>query len=207
MILRQRDTYVNNLANCLVDGQTLRTVPALIKRIIEEDAWQERTVSKPGEVAKFKRFSDFVEAYQSEGLHTTVSTLMKLCEDDPVARDMISQVEAGGRGAPNGNQNASKTNIDNVNICFGDDAPKQDTGTGNATTYAMRRLAKDAPEFHAKVIAGELTPNKAMVEAGLRVPPMQMPQDPTKAGQYLAQRVDRAWMEEMLDVFYSQISD
>ena len=69
----------------------------------------------------------------------------------------------------------------------------------------MRRLAKDAPEFHAKVIAGELTPNKAMVSAGLRVPPMQMPQDPTKAGRYLACRVDRAWMEEMLDVFYSKI--
>lgn len=205
MILRQRDTYVNNLAKCLVDGQTLRTVPALIKRIIQEDAWRERVVSQTGEVARFKRFKDFVEAYPPEGLHTTISLLLDICKtyEDTVAYDLISQVESGRRGAPPGNQNASKTNDNNINICFGDN--DRETGTGTSTTYTMRRLAKDAPEYHAKVIDGEMTANKAMVAAGLRVPPFQMPQDPSKAGAYLAQRVDREWMEEMLDVFYAQI--
>ena len=118
---------------------------------------------------------------------------------------MIAQTEAGDRGGnnnPYGAKGKPGINVDNINIDYDRETG---AGTGNATTYAMRRLAKDAPEFHAKVIAGELTPNKAMVSAGLRVPPMQMPQDPTKAGRYLACRVDRAWMEEMLDVFYSKI--
>ena len=205
MILRQRDTYVNNLAKCLIDGQTLRTVPELIKRIIEEDAWRERVVSQTGEVAKFKRFKDFVEAYPPEGLRTTINLLIDICKsyDDMQAVAMIAQTEAGDRGGnnnPYGAKGKPGINDNNVNIDY-----DRESGTGNATTYTMRRLAKDAPEFHAKVIAGELTPNKAMVSAGLRVPPMQMPQDPTKAGRYLACRVDRAWMEEMLDVFYSKI--
>lgn len=203
MILRQRDTYVNNLAKCLVDGQTLRTVPALIKRIIQEDAWRERVVSQTGEVARFKRFKDFVEAYPPEGLHTTISLLLDICKtyDDTVAYDLISQVESGGRGNPTGNNQHKAGNHNNIMISSGDSGATQ----GTSSTYTMRRLAKDAPEYHAKVIDGEMTANKAMVAAGLRVPPFQMPQDPSKAGAYLAQRVDREWMEEMLDVFYAQI--
>jgi hypothetical protein len=32
----------------------------------------------------------------------------------------------------------------------------------------MRRLRKDRPDIHARVLAGELTPHAGMIEAGLR---------------------------------------
>lgn len=39
---------------------------------------------------------------------------------------------------------------------------------GNRTTYLVRRLERDHPELHAKVVAGELSPHRAAVEAGWR---------------------------------------
>jgi len=39
---------------------------------------------------------------------------------------------------------------------------------GNSRAYALRRLRKDRPDIHARVLAGELTPHAGMTEAGLR---------------------------------------
>ena len=39
---------------------------------------------------------------------------------------------------------------------------------GNATTYTLRRLARDAPELLDRIEAGELTVNQAAIEAGIR---------------------------------------
>lgn len=40
--------------------------------------------------------------------------------------------------------------------------------TGNAAAAGIRRLRKDRPDIHARVLAGELTANAGMVEAGFR---------------------------------------
>ena len=72
---------------------------------------------------------------------------------------------------------------------------------GTSTAFTMRTLEKRAPAIHAEVLAGELSPHAAMVKAGLRVPPFQMPRDPTKAGKYLADRVDAEWMLACYDAF------
>lgn len=40
--------------------------------------------------------------------------------------------------------------------------------TGTSTERALRKLRKDAPDLHAKVLAGEVTPNAAMIRAGFR---------------------------------------
>ena len=42
---------------------------------------------------------------------------------------------------------------------------------GNGTEYALRRLARDAPEILAKVQSGELTVNQAAIQAGIRKKP------------------------------------
>ena len=72
---------------------------------------------------------------------------------------------------------------------------------GNSTAFTMRTLEKRAPTIHAEVLAGELSPHAAMVKAGLRTPPFQMPRDPVKAGKYLADRVDAEWMLACYDAF------
>ena len=40
--------------------------------------------------------------------------------------------------------------------------------TGNTSAAALRRLRKSRPAILARVLAGEITPNKGMVEAGFR---------------------------------------
>ena len=39
---------------------------------------------------------------------------------------------------------------------------------GNRAAYALRRLRRDRPDIHARVLAGELSPHAGMVEAGFR---------------------------------------
>jgi hypothetical protein len=43
------------------------------------------------------------------------------------------------------------------------------TGTSRAT--ALRRLRKDRPDIHARVLKGELSAHAAMIEAGFRKKP------------------------------------
>ena len=59
-----------------------------------------------------------------------------------------------------GQHGGDRSKVNNINH---DKATK-----GTSNTYALRKLRKDRPDLHAKVIAGELTPNSAMVEAGFR---------------------------------------
>jgi hypothetical protein len=45
---------------------------------------------------------------------------------------------------------------------------KPNAPTGTSTEAALRRLAKDRPDLHTRVLAGEITAHAAMVEAGFR---------------------------------------
>lgn len=39
---------------------------------------------------------------------------------------------------------------------------------GTSREYALRRLRKDAPKLHARVLSGQMSPHAAMVQAGFR---------------------------------------
>jgi hypothetical protein len=41
---------------------------------------------------------------------------------------------------------------------------------GTSRTYALARLRRDRPDLHDRVLAGELSPHAAMVQAGIRPP-------------------------------------
>jgi hypothetical protein len=57
--------------------------------------------------------------------------------------------------------------------------PGADRGTSKA--YLTRRLKRDHPELAAKVEAGELTAHAAAIQAGIKVPVIQIPKDPERA--------------------------
>ena len=40
--------------------------------------------------------------------------------------------------------------------------------SGNSRAAFLRRLRKDRPDIHARVLAGELSPHAGMIEAGFR---------------------------------------
>ena len=208
----QNDTYVSTLARALAEGQSLADVPGLMKNIIKSDMWRDRIVRQTGQQATFKRFRDFVEAYPPEGLRTTISMLIQICNTygDMEAVAMIAQVEAGERGGnnnPNGIGGKSGKQLDIVNINNVNIDKVQETGAGNSTPYTMRRLAKDAPELHKAVVSGDLSPNAAALQAGFRRRKFQMPDTPEAAGKYLAERVDVEWFMAMVDSYYRHIEE
>ncbi len=61
--------------------------------------------------------------------------------------DLIDQARQRNRGAQQGNTN--RTNVDNVNIRSDEQRPD-----GNSTEAALRRLRKDRPDLHQRVIMG-----------------------------------------------------
>lgn len=58
----------------------------------------------------------------------------------------------------------------------------------NSSARALRALRTHAPEQHARVLAGELSPHRAMVEAGLRKPTWTAPADIDDLARALARR-------------------
>jgi len=48
---------------------------------------------------------------------------------------------------------------------------------GDSASYKLQMLKRDAPEYAEKVIRGEISANKAMVEAGLRLEKVTIPVD------------------------------
>jgi hypothetical protein len=49
---------------------------------------------------------------------------------------------------------------------------------GNQAAYLTSRLKRDCPDLHARVVAGELSPYAAAIEAGFRKPAMTVPAEP-----------------------------
>ena len=103
--------------------------------------WRERIVTQTGEVAKFKTFREFVEAYPPEGLHTDITFLIQLCNqfDDMEAVHLLSGAEAGNKGGSRNPYGAAgkpeSININNINI-----DNRQKTAMGNSTAFTMRTL-------------------------------------------------------------------
>ncbi len=83
---------------------------------------------------------------------TDLATVKRLCRDDMEAVDLVDSVTI----APNHRPVSS----DNVTTSV------EPAKRGNRADAAIRRLRKDRPDLHARVLAGELSPHAAAIEAG-----------------------------------------
>jgi hypothetical protein len=81
---------------------------------------------------------------------------------------------------------------------------------GNAQTYLLRRLARDAPEVLERVKSGEIkSARAAAIEAGIikPVPTVRLVPDPTRAAASIVERMDRAWCVALATAIAEQIRD
>ena len=81
---------------------------------------------------------------------------------DTEAETLYSEAVTGKAGNPAGSNQHQKQDGNSDNITISTD------GRGTSLSYGLRRLHKQAPELHKRVLAGELTTNAAMIEAGFR---------------------------------------
>ena len=110
-------------------------------------------------------------AEKPEGLGTTIQRLKDLCQHDPEALNLIDsalQRPAGGPNNPEGiggwSNKPKVDNVDNIHV----DKIERPSGTSRAA--GLRRLRKDRPDLLDKVVAGEMTVNRAAIDAGFRKP-------------------------------------
>ena len=177
--LREADAIVDSLGKAMQSGETgLRYVPALLLRVVNEDLWRERVIAQTGERVAFERFLDFVTTQPLEGLGADLPALRRLCADNPAALDAIDRATKQPEGGDKRSA-AYKNTVDNIN---------GDRPDGTSAAYALRKLRSDAPDAHARVLAGELSPHAAMVEAGFRRKTLQIPTDVEGAAQVLMRR-------------------
>jgi hypothetical protein len=134
------------------DG-TLGNIPGLLKRVLKEEMWRKRELDHPARIVEHERFEDWVTAKPLDGIGATVDMIRNLVRDDVEACDLLDRElkRPVGYNLP----------VDNIN--------SRPDGTSRAR--ALRRLRKDRPDIHERVIAGELSPHAGMVEAGFRKVP------------------------------------
>lgn len=164
------DELVEQLRESMVAGRIgWDYFPTLLKAVLDDGLWRERIVGKTGELARFERFEDFVVSPPYAGLGTTMETIEALCRGD---RKLLAAVdEATQRPA-----HIHARDVNNVHVTT---RPE-----GNSAQRAVRQLRQRAEAgdeqvaaLYAAVLAGEMSPHAAVVEAGLRKKTATVPTD------------------------------
>lgn len=173
--LKHRASVIDSLGSSLRrGGASLETVPGLLKRVLQEEAWREFETSR-GDVVRHERFADFVTTPPLKGLGASVPLLKRIVADDPEALDLLDQALQNPVGK-------YESDLGDVDIVHGSKITRPD---GNSKDAALRRLRKDAPELHAEVLAGRLSAHAAMVKAGFRPKTFTVRPDPESAARTL----------------------
>ena len=156
-ILAANEDVCRSFGNAILDGKHLSVIPKLLKKILKEGMWKRRKIATDGRVVEHVRFEDFVTTPPLEGIGADMVTVKNLIREDLEAVDLLDRAVQNKPGRPTGTRN----NVTHY--------PE-----GNSRDKAIRRLRKDAPELHERVLAGELSPHRAMVQAGFRKEPTRI---------------------------------
>lgn len=131
------------------------------------DVWNVRSI--PGlSVVKFNTFKDFVLYRTPWGLGWTDSVLKAFIETE--RPDLWAKIESElPELYVHGENPKYQPKVEDViyNV----------TTRGTSRTYKIQKLKRDAPEYAEKVIRGEISANRAMVEAGLELEKVTIPVD------------------------------
>lgn len=122
-----------------------------------------------------------------------LGTLKSLCRDNAAALDAIDRATQQQLGT-----NQYTEGVNNVNTL---DRPQ-----GNSADYALRKLRHDAPELHERVIAGELSPHAAMVQAGYRKKTYQIPADAEDAAIVLLKKFNADELQRIVEIIANHIA-
>lgn len=167
----------------------LKEVPPLIKEVIREGYWRER--EEP-----FAHFEEFVAHAPMAGLGADMPTLIRLCGDDT---DALALIEEETQRPHGGDRRSEDFKFNNGKL-------ETSPPVGNTEQYALRRLRKDRPDLHARVLAGEVSPNGAMVEAGFRPKTATVPLEVPDLARAIRRRLTTEQVAELVALL-SEVSD
>lgn len=174
--LQARGADVAMLSNALRrGGSALESVPEQIKQILRAEEWRHFT-TRLGKEVRHERFADFVTTPPLAGLGAQPALVERVIADDIEAVGLFRQAMKGANNVSTRSRN---------------------TRHGTRRDYALERLARDAPELHAEVLAGRLTAHAAMVEAGFRPATFTVRPEPESAARTLRKHMTPQQIAEL----------
>ena len=136
----------------------LDSIPALLRRIIENKAWECRQVKMRG-VVQLANLRELITKEPMEGWGENPERIEALIRDDVEVLAMWRDAMKS-KSYDRGNQHTGGKG-NNVTHAI----------KGNSRSYTVSRLQREAPELFAQVVAGTLSANAAAIQAGFRKKP------------------------------------
>jgi len=130
----------------------LETIPALLRRIIENRAWECRQVKMRG-VVQLANLRELITKEPMEGWGENPERIEGLIKHDPEVLVLWRDAMKGQAGRPKMGSNPTILEKD------------------RGKAYTVSRLQREAPELFAQVVAGTLSANAAAIQAGFRKKP------------------------------------
>jgi len=162
----------------------LRQFPGLIKYIITEKAWECRV--DRGKTIKLANLRELITKKPIEGWGEDPKRVEAVIKDDPEALEMFREAM---KMKPGPKANSSGDNITRT---------KAEKGTSRA--YSIGRVRRDAPQFLDAVMKKEMSPNAALVKAGIRDNrQVYIPREPEKMIAKLMDRFGEEFVREALN--------
>ncbi len=173
--LRHNADLVESLGSAMREGgHGLSAAPLLLRRVLEDDSWRE-FVTQRGDHVEHQRFEQFVTTQPLKGLGSDLALVRRVVADDLEVVGLLDKALALRPGA----RTDLSHNVREVD-------PRQ----GNSAEQALRRLRKDRPDLHERVLARELSAHAAAVEAGFRPRTATIPiDDPAAIARALRRRL------------------
>ena len=153
----------------------LKNFPQLMRKIIETRAW-ERRVSH-GTIVELASLRELITLPPIQGWGEDIRKIEAIIKDEPEVLLLFREATLGEHGGDKKSQEA----INDYNI-INDRSP-----VGTSKAYSLKQVVEKCDkEVAAEVLAGKLSPNKALVQAGLRENrQVYMPKDPEQAAEKL----------------------
>lgn len=160
----------------------LKHFPALLKKVISERAWERREAH--GKLVELSSLRELITEKPLRGWGEDPAQIEAVIRDDPEALVMYREAMLGHPGRPAAGETGN--NIPALD--------RQDRGTSRAYSISLVQRECDAPTV-AAVMAGEMSPNAALVKAGVRENrQVYLPRDPVQA----AEKIRRTFGDEFL---------
>lgn len=159
----------------------LRQFPSLLKKVIATRAWERRNVH--GKVVELGSLRELITAKPVSGWGEDPSKVEAVIRDDPEALAAFREA----------------MKCVNQHDLPSDNVTGQPIQTGNSRAYSISRVQRECDqETVAAVMAGAMSPNAALVRAGVRENrQVYIPRDPAAAVQKLRTQFGDDFLEGM----------
>ena len=194
--LVERGYLTQSLGSASHSGEHgFKAVPGLLNLVLDNRAWENRIIVETGEeFPGFPTLEAYITANPPKGLGANIELIDKLIGKDDALREKFYAALKRPVGRPIGGKPLDSTNNDNKP----DNIRGFSIDYGTSSAYTLGTLKEKRPDMYERVQAGEMSPNAAMLKAGLRNPKISIRlDDPESAAKTLLTHASPEFLNEL----------